>query len=57
MEEELRKQAILRHVIGGEVPKAIYTEISRSKKWFFQVVEAIQNRGEGLVQGQIQRHR
>ena len=36
MEEELRKQAILRHVTGGEEPKAIYQEIKRSKKWFFK---------------------
>lgn len=36
MEEELRKQAILRHVIGGEEPKAIYTELHRSKQWFFK---------------------
>ena len=42
MEEELRKQAILRHVIGGEVPKAIYTEISRSKKWFFKWLKRYQ---------------
>ncbi|MBN2845456.1 MAG: helix-turn-helix domain-containing protein [Deltaproteobacteria bacterium] len=36
MEEELRKEAIRRHIIGGEEPKAIYTEINRSKKWFFK---------------------
>ena len=36
MEEELRKQAILRYIIGGEAPKTIYTELNRSKKWFFK---------------------
>ncbi len=42
MEEELRKQAILRHIIGGEDPKAIYTEINRSKKWFFKWLKRYQ---------------
>ena len=42
MEEELRKQAILRHVIGGGNPKAIYTEINRSKKWFFKWLKRYQ---------------
>ncbi len=46
MEEELRKQAILRHVIGGEVPKAIYTEISRSKKWFFKWLKRYKTEGK-----------
>ncbi len=36
MEEKLKKEAILRHIVGGEKPKAIYTEINRSKKWFFK---------------------
>jgi len=36
MEKELRKKAVLRHVVGGEEPKRIYTEINRSKKWFFK---------------------
>ena len=36
MEKELRKKAVLRHVIGGEEPQRIYTEINRSKKWFFK---------------------
>lgn len=42
MEEELRKQAILRHVIGGEKPKVIYTEINRSKQWFFKWLKRYQ---------------
>ena len=35
MEEELRKQAVHRH-LAGESPKAIYTSLGRSKKWFFK---------------------
>jgi len=35
MEEEIRKQAILRN-LQGEKPKAIYTNLNRSKKWFFK---------------------
>ena len=36
MEEETRKEAIRRHVFGGETPKSIYTSLNRSKKWFFK---------------------
>jgi hypothetical protein len=36
MEEEIRKQAIYRHIVGGESPKNIYTSLKRSKKWFFK---------------------
>jgi len=42
MEEELRKQAVLRHVIGGEEPKTIYTELNRSKQWFFKWLKRYQ---------------
>ena len=35
MEEETRKQAILRYV-KGESPKSIYTDLKRSKYWFFK---------------------
>ena len=42
MEEELREEAIRRHVIGGEGPKTIYTEINRSKKWFFKWLKRYQ---------------
>ncbi len=35
METELRKKAIQRYV-QGEKPKAIYTDLKRSKKWFFK---------------------
>jgi putative transposase len=36
MEEDIRKQAITRHIVGGESPKSIYTSLKRSKKWFFK---------------------
>jgi putative transposase len=36
MEEETRKEAIRRHVFGGEPPKSVYTSLNRSKKWFFK---------------------
>ena len=42
MEKELRKEAIFRHVIGGEEPKNIYTEISRSEQWFFKWLKRYQ---------------
>lgn len=35
MEEELRKQAVQRH-LAGESPKAVYTSLDRSKKCFFK---------------------
>ncbi len=35
METELRKTAIQRYILG-EKPKAIYTDLKRSKKWFFK---------------------
>ncbi len=35
VETELRKKAIQRYV-QGEKPKAIYTDLKRSKKWFFK---------------------
>jgi len=35
LETELRKAAIQRYVLG-EKPKAIYTDLKRSKKWFFK---------------------
>jgi transposase len=35
MEQELRKKAIKRYS-QGESPKSIYTDIKRSKNWFFK---------------------
>ena len=42
MEEELRKQAIRRY-FAGESPKAIYTSLGRSKKWFFKWLKRYQS--------------
>lgn len=42
MEEEIRKEAIRRH-IGGESPKAVYTSLNRSKKWFFKWLSRYQS--------------
>lgn len=35
MEEEIRKEAIIRY-LKGESPKVIYTGLNRSKHWFFK---------------------
>ena len=42
MEEETRKQAILRYV-KGESPKSIYTDLKRSKFWFFKWLKRYQS--------------
>jgi len=34
-EDELRRQAIMRFT-NGEAPKSIYTDLSRTKQWFFK---------------------
>jgi transposase len=35
MQQSLRKQAIQRY-LKGELPKTIYTDLNRSKNWFFK---------------------
>jgi transposase len=42
LETELRKKAIQRYV-QGEKPKAIYTDLNRSKKWFFKWLKRYQS--------------
>ncbi len=42
MEEENRKKAILRYLVEKEEPKAIYTSLNRSKKWFFKWLKRYQ---------------
>ncbi len=42
MEEEARKEAIRRHLLEGESPKAVYTSLNRSKKWFFKWLKRYQ---------------
>lgn len=41
MEQELRKNAIKRY-LKGESPKPIYTELKRSKYWFFKWLKRYQ---------------
>jgi transposase len=41
MEQELRKQAIKRF-LKGESPKYIYTDLKRSKNWFFKWLKRYQ---------------
>lgn len=45
MEEEIRKEAIERFT-KGETPKSIYTDLHRSKKWFFKWLDRYQT-GQG----------
>lgn len=42
MEQELRKQAIERH-LKGESPKSIYRDLDRSKNWFFKWLKRYQS--------------
>ena len=41
MEEEIRKQAVERY-LSGEQAKEIYTDLKRSKKWFFKWLRRFQ---------------
>ena len=42
MEKELREKAIKRY-LKGESPKSIYTELKRSKNWFFKWLKRYQS--------------
>ena len=42
MEQKLRKTAIERH-LKGEPPKSIYTDLKRSKNWFFKWLKRYQS--------------
>jgi transposase len=42
MEPELRKSAIERY-LKGESPKSIYTDLKRSKEWFFKWLKRYQS--------------
>ncbi len=35
-EEDIRQEAVQRHVMGGESPKTICKSVNRSKQWFFK---------------------
>jgi len=41
MEENKRRKAVQRH-LNGESPKSIYTDLNRSKKWFFKWLKRYQ---------------
>ena len=43
MEQELRKEAIRRHILEAEPPKEIYTSLKRSKEWFFKWLKRYQS--------------
>ena len=45
MEEETRKEAIKRHILGGESPKTVYISLNRSKKWFFKWLKRFKSGG------------
>ena len=42
MEQELRQKAINRY-LKGEAPKQIYTDLNRSKNWFFKWLKRYQS--------------
>ena len=42
MEECIRQRAVQRYLMG-EKPKAIYTDLNRSKKWFFKWLKRYQS--------------
>lgn len=48
-EEQLRKQAVQRH-LAGESPKAVYTSLDRSKKWFFKWLSRYQSGADDWFQ-------
>ena len=49
MEEELRQQAVQRH-LAGESPKAVYKSLDRSKKWFFKWLNRYQSGADDWYQ-------
>ena len=53
MEQELRKKAIKRY-LQGETPKSIYSDLGRSKNWFFKWLRRYQSGDSRLVSGSIQ---
>ncbi len=51
LETELRKKAIQRYV-QGEKPKSIYTDLKRSKKWFFKWLQRYRTGEKGWYKDQ-----
>ncbi|BBO77466.1 hypothetical protein DSCW_48830 [Desulfosarcina widdelii] len=50
MEQNLRKQAIYRY-LKGESPKSIYTDLHRSKNWFFKWLKRYQTGDSNWYKG------
>ena len=53
MEKDLRKIAIELY-LKGESPKTIYSDLSRSKNWFFQMAQTVPKRRSKLVYRSLQ---
>lgn len=51
MEEKIRQIAIQRH-LKGEKPKTIYTDLNRSKQWFFKWLNRYQSGENGWYKDQ-----
>jgi transposase len=51
MEQEIRKKAIDQYLKGAS-PKSIYTELNRSKQWFFKWLKRYQTGDPGWYQDQ-----
>ena len=47
-EDEVRRQAIMRYT-NGEKPKSIYSDLGRTKQWFFKWLNRYRTGGPGLV--------
>lgn len=51
MQQELRKKAIKRY-LQGETPKSIYSDLGRSKNWFFKWLRRYQSGDSDWYKGQ-----
>ena len=51
MEQELRKKAIKRY-LQGETPKSVYSDLGRSKNWFFKWLRRYQHGDSDWYQDQ-----
>jgi len=52
LESEIRKNAIKRY-LDGEKPKSIYSNLNRSKKWFFKWLKRYQSGDKNWYKDQI----
>jgi transposase len=46
MEEKIRKEAVRRYILQGESPKAIYSSLNRSKRWFYKWLKRYHTMGK-----------